>query len=401
MNLKLIVGASLGNAIEFLSLTLYSGFGTYIVKEFFPNAKALAIISIGIFCISYIARPLGAWLLGKWGDRKGRNLLLNFTIWGVGLANIGIACLPSYYSWGYASVFLLLFFRLVQGFCVGAEYSGAFIYVLETVQGNKKGVAGGCVGASCFWGMGLGLLCVNVLPEGSWRPCFFFVGLLAFVAVLMRYKNPESQEFLNSKSKEGLTRSWSKLWKVFLLACCDGLGTYLLCGFSLVFMHYFVDLPTFLVTQLSFVGVAVAAVMSMVSGHFADKFCPLGLLKKGLLAGSVVYPLIFSVLASYNNLFVYIAYFMVLASLAGWFVGLQPILGYRLVETHERLQVLATGYNGAMAVFGGLFPTLLTCVLSLYNSAYIPGVALSVVSLCLFGAVRASVKALPKNHDSK
>lgn len=392
---SLLIGAALGNAIEFLSLTLYSSLGASIAGAFFPNAEAVAVVSIGIFCISYIARPVGAWVLGRWGDLYGRNFLLNFTIWGVGLANIGVALLPSYKTWGWASVFFLIFFRMIQGFSVGAEYSGAFVYVLEKVKVEQKGLAGGVMGASCFIGMSLGMAfsyALPFLPESGWRYGFAGAGVLSICAFLMRRKNTESPEFSRRAERQKTPAlSFKKLGQVFVLACCDGLGTYVLCGFSYVFALFFLNISESLTIKLSLLGVCVAALTSIFVGSRSQKKTPLFLLKRGLYCGAFLYPLIFWLITLHNELWMQILFFLALACMAGWLVGVQPMLGYRLVPANQRLTLLSLGYNTGMAVFGGIMPFAMTLVLKFKANLLVPGLFLGVSCLLLSYIVHRAV----------
>ena len=71
---RLIVAASLGNALEFYEILVYGYFAVIISKVFFPAADEAVslLVTFGTFGASFLARPVGAIFLGAYGDRMGR-----------------------------------------------------------------------------------------------------------------------------------------------------------------------------------------------------------------------------------------------------------------------------------------------------------------------------------------
>src|SRR5579871_4645278 len=79
---KLIVAASLGNALEFYEILVYGYFAVIISKVFFPAADPAVsiLITLGSFGVSFLSRPIGALFLGDYGDRRGRKKALTLSI---------------------------------------------------------------------------------------------------------------------------------------------------------------------------------------------------------------------------------------------------------------------------------------------------------------------------------
>ena len=79
---RLIIAASLGNALEFYEILVYGYFAVIISKVFFPAAdEAVSLfVTFGTFGASFLARPVGAIFLGAYGDRKGRKAALTLSI---------------------------------------------------------------------------------------------------------------------------------------------------------------------------------------------------------------------------------------------------------------------------------------------------------------------------------
>jgi MHS family proline/betaine transporter-like MFS transporter len=79
---RLIVAASVGNALEFYEILVYGYFAVIVAKVFFPAADEAVslLVTFGSFGISFLARPVGAIFLGAYGDRKGGKSALTLSI---------------------------------------------------------------------------------------------------------------------------------------------------------------------------------------------------------------------------------------------------------------------------------------------------------------------------------
>src|ERR1700757_2396688 len=80
--MRLILAASLGNALEFYEILVYGYFAVVIAKVFFPSADETVslLVTYGTFGISFLARPVGALFFGSYGDRHGRKKALTLSI---------------------------------------------------------------------------------------------------------------------------------------------------------------------------------------------------------------------------------------------------------------------------------------------------------------------------------
>ena len=77
-----IAAATVGNALEWFDILVYSYFATTIAGVFFPNSNPVVslLLTFGSFGLSYLARPLGAVVLGAYADRSGRKNALALSI---------------------------------------------------------------------------------------------------------------------------------------------------------------------------------------------------------------------------------------------------------------------------------------------------------------------------------
>ena len=105
-----------GNGLEFYDFLTYSFFSVQIGHTFFPNQDkdTRLLAALLIFSIGFLSRPVGAFFIGRWGDRAGRKpaMFLSFTL--MGIAIVGLALTPSFDAIGWAAPILFLLFRLLQ-----------------------------------------------------------------------------------------------------------------------------------------------------------------------------------------------------------------------------------------------------------------------------------------------
>src|SRR5262245_38288221 len=116
-----IAAVVIGNALEFYDFLTYAFFAVYIGKTFFPadDPTTSLLASLGTFGVGFVTRPIGGFVIGRMGDRRGRKpaMILSFTLMGVAI--IGLALTPSYASIGVAAPILVVLFRMIQGFALG------------------------------------------------------------------------------------------------------------------------------------------------------------------------------------------------------------------------------------------------------------------------------------------
>lgn len=99
---KIWVGSA-GNMVEWFDWFVYATFAVYFADAFFPkgNETANLMNTMGIFAVGFFMRPVGGWLLGRIGDRKGRKAALTLTVTLMSASAILIAIAPTYAVAGY------------------------------------------------------------------------------------------------------------------------------------------------------------------------------------------------------------------------------------------------------------------------------------------------------------
>jgi MFS transporter, MHS family, citrate/tricarballylate:H+ symporter len=137
-----IIAVALGNAIEFYDFVTYAFFAAQIGRAFFPSDTpgTSLLASLATFGAGFLTRPLGAFVLGRLGDRIGRKpaMIASFTLIGIGVT--GLPLIPPYASIGIAAPILAIGFRLIQGFALGGEVGPSTAFLMEAAPPLRRGL---------------------------------------------------------------------------------------------------------------------------------------------------------------------------------------------------------------------------------------------------------------------
>lgn len=210
---RVIVPGLIGNILEWYEFSIYGYFAADIAHQFFPKQDRLSglLETFAVFAIGYFMRPLGALFFGYFADRFGRKKILPISIIMMAIATTAIGLIPGYNKIGAWAGLLLVFFRLLQGFAVGGEYSSAIVYVIEQTPPGKRGLFGSLTLFGAYFGMLLGSSVAALISylakdtsyyEFAWRIAFLFGIFLGTIGIYIRKKMPETPEFSLAK-KEG------------------------------------------------------------------------------------------------------------------------------------------------------------------------------------------------------
>jgi MHS family proline/betaine transporter-like MFS transporter len=208
----------------------YGYFASDIGRQFFPQTSASAqlLLAFAVFALGFIARPIGALVLGPVGDRIGRRALLMLSISLMGGATLLIGLLPNYHSIGIAAPISLALLRLIQGFSLGGEFTGSMVYTTELAPPASRGLVsssaasgvtlGFILGSACAWLVTRLLGAENVAAWG-WRIPFIASVLLLVVGWLLRRGLSETpQGVIAAASRPPLFASLAGDWLAMLRA---------------------------------------------------------------------------------------------------------------------------------------------------------------------------------------
>jgi MHS family shikimate/dehydroshikimate transporter-like MFS transporter len=208
---RMIAGGSIGTLMEYYDYYLYGLASAAVFPAvFFPqDDKVVAqLASFATFAVGFFLRPVGGLVFGHIGDKMGRKTSLMITVIGMGISTAAIGLIPPETSIGLAAPLLLLFFRMCQGFFVGGEMGGAATMVVEHAPAGKHGFYGGLLisgagvanVASAGLMAALGIGSTSWFFEWGWRIPFLFAIVLAIIAIVLRRKLEDSEQFVETKA---------------------------------------------------------------------------------------------------------------------------------------------------------------------------------------------------------
>jgi MFS family permease len=200
-----ILAVVTGNALEFYDFVTYSFFAVYIGRTFFPETltRFSLLASLATFGVGFVMRPIGAYVIGRLGDRVGRKpaMLLSFSLMGVGIA--GLALTPSYARIGIAAPMLVVLFRLVQGFALGGEVGPTTAFLIEAAPPERRGFYASLqyttqdlsVLVAGLIGLGLAnTLSEQALQDWGWRAALLVGVAIVPFGLVLRRTLPETLE---------------------------------------------------------------------------------------------------------------------------------------------------------------------------------------------------------------
>lgn len=136
-----LIAISLGNALAFYDFLVFGIFAVQIGQAIFPQGDSAnqLLLTLGTFGTGFVTRPIGAWVIGRLGDIRGRKpaMLLSFSL--VGIAMLVQALVPPYAAIGIWAPIIMLLCRLVLGFGLGGEVGPCTAYLAEAAPLNKRG----------------------------------------------------------------------------------------------------------------------------------------------------------------------------------------------------------------------------------------------------------------------
>ena len=185
----------IGSALEYYDFFIYATAASLVFPQlFFPsgNPTVAIVASLATYGVGYVSRPIGAFVLGHWGDTHGRKNVLILCMLLMGVSTMAVGLLPTYEQVGIFAPILLVIMRLIQGFAVAGEISGASSMILEHAPFGRRGFfasftlqgvqAGQILAAAVF------LPLAHYMPDEAfnswgWRIPF----LLSFVVIIAGY----------------------------------------------------------------------------------------------------------------------------------------------------------------------------------------------------------------------
>ena len=204
---KIVLASLVGTTIEFYDFYIFGTaaalvFGTMFFPKSAPATQTLnAYLTFGL---AFLARPVGSFLFGHFGDRIGRKSTLVATMLMMGVATTLIGALPGYANAGVLAPWLLALLRFVQGVGLGGEWGGAALIAVENAPGGRRAwfgmfpQLGPPLGFFIATGLFLFLLVAfgeKAFVEWAWRVPFLLSAVLVAIGLYVRMSLEETPAF--------------------------------------------------------------------------------------------------------------------------------------------------------------------------------------------------------------
>lgn len=407
--------AAFSTIVEWYDFTLYLYLSTVLSRVFFGGGAAALATTLGGFAIAYLMRPLGAAVLGHFGDRTGRRRMMLLSMALMAAAMAATALLPTYASVGPIAGVLLLVWRCFMAFSVGAEYTGVVAYLVEGAPQHRRGLVASLAAAASEVGglLAAGISAITVLALDTqsleawgWRIPFFIGAALAAGVCLARSHMEESPAFERMEAAAGiwgapLKRVWTQqragVIRGFAISALGSVTYYV--GITYV--------PAFLVASrvmpegdalglATLAAIAVILVTPLV-GHLADRIGRKPVLLV-LCATAALLPVPLFVLMSLGPPAQALVGAVLLAAIGGGVSAVGAVATAEQLPIEGRMSGLALGATTATAIFGGLTPYLGQVLLEWLGSPLVPGAIIALVAAAFLPVLARMPETRPKDN---
>jgi MFS family permease len=232
---RAVVASTVGTAIEWYDYFLFGTMAGLVFPHlFFPKSDQVAgsLNSYAIFFVGFLARPVGAWLFGTYGDRIGRKATLIVTLLFMGIATFLIGVMPTYATIGIWAAWVLVILRAFQGIGVGGEWGGSVLMSMEWGSQKRKGFFGswpqfgvpaGLLASTAITALTITLAGTATFNSWAWRIPFLLSIVLVGVGLYIRLgilETPVFQAIVQERRVEArpVTEVVRRNWREIILS---------------------------------------------------------------------------------------------------------------------------------------------------------------------------------------
>lgn len=378
---RILLAGTLGNLIESFDMAICGLLSVYLAKYLMGDASKGLLLVLLTFFAGYLARPIGAMVMGLMSDIYGRKIILAASILSMGISTTLIGFVPPNSAIGVTSVFMLLILRVVQSFSCGAEYLNSSAYLVENAEESNKGYAG----SWASFGTMSGLMFASIValavayfnqhyPElewVSWRIPFVLALFGSSIGLYIRLFIPESMEYIMyyaDKPKPKFSNLFSESYQyirsnklqsfyVFILSCLGVTTTFQIYIYGPIQADLYGSFSKYEIILSNIISLTVLLCVFPIVGRLSDRINREKIVIVSSL-GFLVLSQPFFYLLSYGNFYQLVIAQSLIAIPAGAYYATVPVMLAEMFPVQLRCTTLSVLYSAAASLSAGLAPLL-------------------------------------------
>ncbi|MGL4860673.1 MAG: MFS transporter [Enterobacteriaceae bacterium] len=380
---RAIAAITVGNALEFYDFIVYSMLATVMGRLFFPTDDAFisTLVSLAVFGVGFVFRPLGGIIIGIYADRYGRRSALRLTLWLMAIGSGLFVIAPTYAQVGLLGPMVVLVARIIQGFAVGGQVGAATTMLMEYADDRSRGYYCSWQLVSQFMGILAGTLVVAVLTlllseqamdSWGWR-LIFAIGVLTIpVGEYIRHKLEETaaqptvaeqQESAGSVERRLYSKHLKEIVAGVLLVIGGTAPTFIIVHYMANYAVLVYGMPLSSAIWASSSASFVQMMLSLHAGKLGDRFGrkPMMLYPRLLLL-VMIYPA-FWLLQQQHSLAMLIAVVSVLSVVLVYGSASSIAVLPELFPRRIRASAMSIVYCVGVMIFGGFAQFIVTALI--------------------------------------
>lgn len=402
---RIILAGTLGNLIESFDMAICGLLSVYIAKYLIGDAsKGLFLVFLTFFA-GYLARPIGAMIMGLLSDIYGRKIILAGSILSMGVSTTFIGFIPPHSIIGIFSVITLLVLRIIQSFSCGAEYLNSSAYLVENAEASKKGYSGSWASFGAMSGMLVASLVAlivtyftNHYPEHDWliwRVPFVLALLGSSIGLYIRLCIPESMEYimyyadrpkpkfkaLLSESIDYIKDNKVQSLYVFVLSCLGVTTTFQIYIYAPMQAHLYGHFQDHEIILSNILSLTVLLGVFPLIGRLSDKVNRQKIVVIASIGFLIISKPFFSSLG-HLNIYEMILNHALIAIPAGAYYATVPVMLAEMFPINLRCTILSVLYSTAASLAAGLAPLVSLLLTQKTKIEYSPAI-LVIIFICL------------------
>ncbi|MGD9526699.1 MFS transporter [Pseudonocardia sp.] len=374
----------IGSALEYYDFFIYAQAAALVFPNiFFPqtNPQVAIVAAFATFGVGYVARPIGAFVLGHWGDTHGRKNMLVLCMMLIGISTFLVAFLPTYDQVGLLAPALLVILRLVQGFAVGGEISGASAMIIEHAPFGRRGFygsftlqgvqAGQILAAAVFLPLSAAMP-PEAFQAWGWRIPFLLSVVVVIAGIIIRRRVDETPAFQEEAAHGEVPKapivvavqeSGSDMFRVFCMALMNTVPT-TVNTFGATFatnQAYGNGFSITLYLWISVVGNIVAVILIPFVGNLSDRIGRRPCMIVGSFGSAIMGYLYLYAIDTQNTTLAFVSAILMWGVVYQGYNAVFPAYYQELFPTRTRVTAFAVAQNlGTMAT--AFLPTVFAIV---------------------------------------